>query len=322
MTAIPLCRRLHAEVSFDVAHQLTFVSMRFPSALAWLGIPFVWGPVAGGEQCPASLYATFPWLDRVKERLRAASLTISRWDPLVRRTAARSSHVIAVTPDTEQALRGFAHVPTIEVAPAIGVQMPTGAPRQATSSTNGRARLLYVGRLLYWKGVHLALAAMPRTKDATLTVVGEGPFRSRLLELARHFRVEDRVQFTGNLPRPRVMELYGDHDIFLFPSLHDSGGMSVLEAMAAGLPVVCLDAGGPSLLVTNDTGIRVPVSSPKQTVVELAQAVNRLLEDPEHRLRLGRAGLARAATVFSWGEKGMVASRAYSQAISLAAERR
>jgi glycosyltransferase involved in cell wall biosynthesis len=93
--------------------------------------------------------------------------------------------------------------------------------------------------------------------------------------------------------------------------LHESGSWVCLEAMGAGRPVICLDLGGPAFHVTDETGIKVPATSPQQAVSDLAAAMLRLAQDPTQRFRLGQAGRRRVAAQFDWDQKGIFMAKAY-----------
>jgi glycosyltransferase involved in cell wall biosynthesis len=110
-----------------------------------------------------------------------------------------------------------------------------------------------------------------------------------------------------------VYRLYRDHDVFLFPSLHESGGMAPLEAMTAGLPVVCLDLGGPGVSVTAECGIAVPPTTPERVVDAMASALLRLARDPELRRRMGIAARHRATQVYSWEAKAKAIMDVYQR---------
>ena len=161
------------------------------------------------------------------------------------------------------------------------------------------------GRLLHWKGFHLALRAIAQIRDSIpmeYSIFGNGPERKRLERLAQELRISDRVHFHDSIPREELLEKMSSFDAMLHPSLHDSGGFACLEAMAAGCPVICLDLGGPALQVTAETGFKIPAVSPEQTIRELADAIAQLAADPELRARLGRTARARVK-VFAWERK-------------------
>jgi len=145
-------------------------------------------------------------------------------------------------------------------------------------------------------------------------LIGDGPERKRLEKLVRKLRIEDRVVFWGEIPRRQVLEKFGQCDVLVHPSLHDSGACVVLEAMAAGYPVICLDLGGPSIHVSEKTGIKIAATSVDQVVRDLAAAMRGLAEDPVALRRLGEAAQIQAIEEFSWGIKGEQVMDIYSSA--------
>jgi glycosyltransferase involved in cell wall biosynthesis len=95
-----------------------------------------------------------------------------------------------------------------------------------------------------------------------------------------------------------------ESDVFLHLSLREGGGAVVLEAMAAGKPVVCLDMGGPALYVTNECGIKILPLCPDQVVREAASALRALYSDARARARMGAAACRRAEKVYGWNRLG------------------
>ncbi len=91
--------------------------------------------------------------------------------------------------------------------------------------------------------------------------------------------------------------------------------MVVLEAMASGLPVVCLDYGGPGEMVTEECGIKVKPVTPEQTIEDLADALLKLANDPALRRRMGEAGRKRVEEVYSWEKKGEFIKKMYEKVL-------
>jgi glycosyltransferase involved in cell wall biosynthesis len=185
---------------------------------------------------------------------------------------------------------------------------------------SGPFRVISIGRLVHWKGFHLGVRAFAelrrRFPGSEYWLIGDGPERGRLQELARRLGVADSLTFWGAIPRREVMEKLSNCDVLIHPSLHDSGGCVCLEAMAAGRPVVCLDLGGLSLQVTEKTGIKVKASTPDEAVSDLAKGVLLLAQDPELRARMGRASRQRVKEHFAWDTKGDFISGTYEMAIA------
>jgi glycosyltransferase involved in cell wall biosynthesis len=312
--ALRAAKRLHAEVQFDIAHHVTYGSYRYPTFLARLGVPFVWGPMGGGERAPISFYRTYGWKGILFESIRDLSNLVAKVDPVVHLTARRAAKIIAVTPDTASALPRSAQS-KIVIEPAIGMyENFMQIPFHGTG--NGIVRLIYAGMLLHRKGVHLLLPALKKAIDqgakVRLDIVGNGPMKKELEQLTIALGLNESVSFIGQMPRERLVEYYREHDIFAFPSLQDSGGFVVIEAMAAGLPVICLGLGGPGQIVTDQTGIRVPAKSPDQVVNDLAKAISTLAEKPERRREMGLAGRERIVARYSWDRIGNFTQRLYS----------
>jgi glycosyltransferase involved in cell wall biosynthesis len=142
---------------------------------------------------------------------------------------------------------------------------------------------------LWWKGVDLAVGAMAHLPDWRLVICGAGPDAGRIRRRAAELGVTDRTIFTGWLPRRELLQLMREAGVFVFPSLHDDAGWVVVEALAADLPVVCLDRGGPPLLADGN-GIGVPVSGSRRIVISrLAAELERARTMPIGGARDGAA---------------------------------
>jgi rhamnosyl/mannosyltransferase len=158
--------------------------------------------------------------------------------------------------------------------------------------------MVSVGRLVYYKGFEHLIRAM-RQVNGTLLIVGEGPLDEPLRELARELGVADRVHFMGKTSHDQLVACYHAAKVFVMASVvrSEAFGIAQVEAMAAGLPVVNtqLDSGVPFVSVHEQTGLTVPPGNPGA----LAEAVNRLLDNPDLRASLGAAAVLRAHQEFS-----------------------
>jgi glycosyltransferase involved in cell wall biosynthesis len=154
-----------------------------------------------------------------------------------------------------------------------------------------------VARLDPQKGLGDLLEAAARVPDASFVVAGDGPDRERLGETARSLGLHDRVCFLGH--RDDVPDLLRSCDVFVLPSLYEGFPLSVLEAMAAGKPVIATAVGGtPEAVSDGETGFLVPPGDPSA----LAAAIRAVLSDPVLARRLGSAGRERACRTFSAAE--------------------
>jgi type III pantothenate kinase len=179
---------------------------------------------------------------------------------------------------------------------------PTG-PREPRPG--GLRRLVYVGRLVERKGVGNVISALPSVPATELIVVG-GPDRSelerdreahRLLSLARDHGVAERVHLRGRLERPDLPPLLRSADVLVSVPWYEPFGITPLEAMACGVPVVASAVGGLiDTVVDGRTGVHVPPRDPERLAAELAA----LLDDPKRMVAYGRAGVQRVRRLYDW----------------------
>jgi glycosyltransferase involved in cell wall biosynthesis len=277
---------------------------QIPLDLVHTHTPFVLGSVAAGEarrrRVPLvfthhTLYEEYvhyaAWIPAVVSR-RAVRAYVRRF---VNRTACTiaPSHAVAaylrgrgvtarieVVPTGTIELSEFADLAPDWVRPAYGV--PADRPLLVTASRLGKEKS--VGLLLE------AFARIPARYQATLLIVGGGPAIDDLQTLTGRLGLGRRTVFAGLQPHRRALECIAAGDIFLFASQTETQGLAVIEAMAAGVPVVAVDAGGVSDAVTD--GVTGFLTGP--SAAELADRTRLLLDDPPRRRQFGGAGRAAA----------------------------
>ena len=295
--ALRVARGLHREHPFDLVHHLTWAGVRAPTFLGALGAPLIIGPVGGGETSPGKLRDRFPLRGRILEGVRDLSNATIELNPIVRVGLRNAGVIFARTADTKNLLSPPLQAKTY-LQMELGVtQAQIGTPRPIRKMPR---KLLYAGRLLYWKGAHIAIGAMsrlvPHMPDAHLTIVGNGPEETRLkFEIAQR-KLEANITLVPWMPQEQFLRLYDTHDVFVFPSLHDSAGWVVLESLCKGLPVACLNLGGPKEIVTPSSGIIVDTRGLDTSGVaaKLAEELRALLTDPERLAALSAGAIARA----------------------------
>jgi glycosyltransferase involved in cell wall biosynthesis len=169
-------------------------------------------------------------------------------------------------------------------------------------------RLLSAGSLIKVKGFGLAIKAFNefarRNPNCSLSIVGSGPDETHLRNIVHQAQLESKVRFLGWMSRSELRSEMASCDVFLFPSLRDGGGGVVIEAMAAGKPVVCLDLSGPGMHVTTDCGVKINPGPPGKVVQDLATALEHLYQDGELRQKLGNAARERVQTAYHWDKLG------------------
>ncbi len=317
-------KRLHTKIGFDLVHHVTFANYWMPSLLGLLPVPFLWGPVGGAESVSRSFLGDFSKRGKTYEMLRHLARWRGEHDLLVRLTAKRACIALATTPEAAHRLARLG-CRDVRLLAAIGISEKEIAELGQHPLRAGPVRFASVGRLLDFKGYHLSLPAFAKARAAlpasSYWFIGDGPARERLAKLARKLKVAGSVRFWGTLPRSLVLKKLAECDILVHPSLHESGGCVCLEAMAAGRSVVCLDQGGPAMLVADGTGIKLAAASPGQVIENLTQAMLRLAKSPRLRQELSVAARRRVQNLFAWGKRGEVLERLYREATGRAVRR-
>ncbi len=312
-----VAKKLGSDIDFDIIHHVTFVKYSSPSFLALLPVPFVWGPLGGGEVYPQTFWQDFGFKNKVYETLRSLARWLGERDPFARITAQKSAIAYAVTKDTAKRVSKMG-AKSVKIFSAIALSnLEIERLAQCSSINATPVRFISIARLLHWKGIHLGLRAfaLANLLDAEYWIVGEGEEMKRLQSLALDLGIGDRVKFLGLLPRDEVILKLGQCSVLVHPSLHDSGGGVCLEAMAAGRPVICLDLGGPAEQITSETGFKVLAKDPEESINAMAKVMIELGQNPKLCRQMGQAGQQRVKELYSWQAKGKQLCQTYQQIV-------
>lgn len=311
--AAKLVRKLNAEHHFDVVHHVSYIRYWMPSAASGGGIPFVWGPVGGGESAPSKFLRGLGLKDQASEFMRSATRWVFERLPALRKCAEAADVSIACSNESAERMKRLGAKNLIRLS-CIGTNLNQHIYSR-DRPPNAKVRFISVGRLLYWKGFQFGLRAFAKANipNSDYVVVGGGPELEKLKSLAIRLGINRRVLFTGEVSWREGLEYFKSADVLVHPSLHDSGGFVLLEAMELAKPVVCLNLGGPAMHVDSRNGFAIAADSIPQVVDEIANAMTQLAGDPDLRQRLGEAGRDRAINEFSWASKAQRFEEIYSQ---------
>ena len=313
-----LARELHRRKPISLVHQTTFHTFRVPFLAAGLGIPSVWGPIAGGEHVPPGFAR---YLGRARWTENGRNLANRFWlrTPSVQRSLRQASALFVSNRTTLHFLPAFCHAKYQLVSPnALRIEDERQArPLAGAAVKDAVFRLLYVGNCVATRAIPLVLEALQQSglPDYELAVIGGGPALDHWKQRAAELGLSARVRFVGKVPHAQLDGYYARADALVFPALRDSGGSALLEAMARYVPVICLDWGGPGEMVDDCSGIKVPVSTPAETSRAFGAALVRLQREPSLRAALAMAARARAETHFRWEAKRQLLEATYGRLI-------
>lgn len=315
--AYRLAQQLHQHVNFDLAHQLTMVGFREPGYLWQLGIPFVWGPVGGMGLFPwrflptVGLYGAIYYLGyNLFNALHQRFLTRPKQAAQIA-AAGPVTGLIAATPEIRTGAARYWECSSI-------VLTEVGLPRDPASQIQHRVageplRLVWSGQHTPRKALNLGLSALnrlPADMDWQLDILGQGERTAAWQRLAEQLGISERCRFRGWVPREQALALMQSAHGMLITSLRDLTSTVTVEALALGLPIICLDHCGFAEVVNETCGIKIPVTTPNAVIAGLAQAIEQLARDESYRQTLARGALVRAQD-FNWEEKARVVERIY-----------
>jgi len=235
---------------------------------------------------PVASEKTFAWL-------RAPLLAL-----MGRMSGRMSDAVIAPSVVTGRELRrDYGFTDLVVIPNGIEVGRP---PERPLASLEAPPTILYVGRLRTRKAVAVLLEAMAgllaQGCEARLQIVGSGEQAQALRSHCGELGIDRSVEFAGAVRRSELADYYSEASIFCLPSIYEGFPLAILEAMAAGLPVVSTAVAGiPEAVDDGETGLLVP----PENAEALAEALRSLVVDPDKRLAMGDAGRLKVESEFS-----------------------
>ncbi len=308
-------KKLHKKEEFDLVWHLTFGNFWLPTFLPFLKAKFIWGPLGGADKIPFPFLKALSFKGKIKEILRRTMLFLLKINPFFLFSLRKAEVILARTKETLNFLGGLKKKKVIlEPETGIDKSLIDLCTAKGKEKNEGLVRIVYSGRLIPLKGLKLSLQALDllKKKEPNLRwkffIIGEGPEKAALLKMVQKFSIEEDVEFLGALPRDEVIELLKGADIFLFLSLKEGTSWSIIEAMACGLPIVATDVGNNSLLLGDECGFLIKLSTPEQVIHDSFEALKKLTGDQLLRERLGK-NCAQRLREFSWERKKEVIKR-------------
>lgn len=293
-TGIPLIAKdIIESYKIDIIHHVTLGAFRTPSLLAFFNKPFIFGPIGGGENYPFAIKKSFPIKFILLELFRDIINKLFIFNPLLLYTFKRSTLIVCRTRQTLNLIpKRFHHKCIIEIGISASDSATNVPFYSGINSFNGKTplRILYAGRPIYWKGLHLVIQAysqvIQKYADIEFNVSGPGSNEWAKTVAAKH-GVLNKINWLGKVDKPTLVQLYQTSDILTFPSLREAGGVVAIEALSYSLPVLCLDLGGPCQIVNNEWGIVVETQHKTQSAL-VKDIAGKILEFYHARDKLKR----------------------------------
>ena len=311
---IPIVRHIIKTERIDYTMHLTFGSMWMPTFLPFFSTSFIWGPIGGGDCEPRPFLKLLPFKQKVIQSFRYVMNALSFMHPGVMFAAYRAKVILARTPNTARAIPNCFRA-KVQTILETAMEDSVFEHKCVYQLNDDVVRMITTGRLLPNKNIVTAVKSLeyiPKDYRVRLTIIGSGYQRREIEETAKRIGRSQDVVIIDELPREEVLAAVERSDIFLFPSLREGGSWSLMEAMAIGLPVICLDWAGMAIITDDNCAIRIPVSNPEQMPKDMAAAIITLIKNPGLREAMGKAGRNRIKEVYNWKTKGLFVEQLFN----------
>lgn len=314
-------RKLHKEIKFDFFHHLTYANDWMASYVgAFLPVKYIRGPGGGAHRVPKKFAMEYPFKDQMSQKIRSIGQWIFRHDPVFIIGQNKAKAILICNNEAFEALPGKWQKKAY-FFPVNGISsddlLLLGKEEK---NMTGKFLILTAGKLIRIKGFDLAVKSFRIFNDkvpkSKLIIAGDGPELANLTALVEKLGLAEKVIFKKWLSRKDLLIEMARADVFLFSSLRDGGGAVVVEAMAAGKPVVCFDISGPGFHVDQNCGIKIKSSSPKQSVQDFSKALEKLNQDSLFCDKLGKNAKQKVKNYYNWDKLGEQLEKIYEKVLN------
>lgn len=316
-----IAKGLHKNNHFDVFHHITYANDWMASFIgALLPIPYIRGPGGGAHRVPREFVKEYSLKEKLTQEIRSIGQWFFRHDPFFIISQNRARAILVCNQEAFDALpenwRAKAYFFPVNGISPEDLSLFESMQKRANESFV----ILSAGKLIKIKAFDLAIRTFKifsdEVKKTKLIIIGEGPEHENLKKLVNKSNLEGKVIFQGWVSREKLLQEMLDCGVFLFPSLRDGGGNVVVEAMAAGKPVICLDAAGPGFHIKNEWGMKIKPSNPNQVIREMAESLKKLYYDEHLRIKMGVKAHQRAKEYYLWDRLGERLQEIYQEVLN------
>jgi len=307
LRAYRLACDLDAQIDFDLIHHVTGTGFREPGYLWKIGKPFVWGPVGGLQFFPANLLNAVRFRARPHFVLKNLS---TAWEMYVSRrprsAAAAAKVILAGSSNVADKIRSLWGRDATVLCQVSSPDLDLRPPVQR--GVGEALTIIWSGTCEPRKALNIVLFALeklnPSLIDWRLVVVGDGPLLNEWKALSSNLGIRDRCSFVGRVPRSDALFIMATGHCFVLSSLYEGTPAVVVEALAYGLPVICLDHFGMKDVVSAECGVKITPVKLDHVIQEFAKAIEAigLNEDRRYEMAIAAQSAAQRLSVKSKAE--------------------
>jgi glycosyltransferase involved in cell wall biosynthesis len=297
--AYKIAKELNLKFDFDIVHQLTQITFREPGYTWKLNIPFVWRPTGGTSILPRPFKISLSLTSQILEEIRTFSnLFQSKYVARIQNAIKKASLIYAFS-------REDAEYFSKKTSKQVKYMLDAGSKIRVNnrkSSNNKQIKGLWIGRLMERKAPLILLKAIQKLQGKNInirfTIIGQGPLNNQIQEIISKYNLQN-VEWIKQVPHSEIVNYMNDADFFVHTSLREATSNVIPEALSTGLPVICHDINGMSIAINDKCGLKVPLSSPKESIDGFCEAIYTLAKNNELLNRLQKGAYQRAKEI-SW----------------------
>lgn len=318
-SAYKAAKTICKEQDIAVCHHVSIADFRCAGYLWKIGRPFIYGPVGGGQETPDCLKEYVKGHEK-SERFRNFMNRFMTLIPGYKKALNHASLIYSSNDETTECIQARIkeeHIEKLQQMTELCIDEGYLLEREGLEKENCKTvHVIVSGRLIYRKGIAMLLDVVKCIRTDVpfvIDIFGDGNQRQILQQLTERNKITDKVIFHGNVSFDIMQQNYKKADIYVLPSLRESTGTAVFEAMANKLPVVALNQNGVKYVVEDDAGILVDVISKEQIIQDMAIALKCLIEDKELRESLGNNAFEKIKCKYTWTSRAKQMSIVYSE---------
>ncbi len=292
-------KRILNQYNIDICHHLAPFSLRYPSPLLWTNKPLIVGPIYGGLKSP-QIIKTLESKEELLMKTRMIDPLRLKFDPWLHKHFSVADNYVLSAPYVDELLPKYSKSMRSLIS---GIAIDSFDRPKYSKNSKDHLKLVSVSRLVASKGIELLIKAISESNNKhniSLDIYGKGPLYDDYVNLSKKNGLENIINWHGFKPNNEVIKKYPEYDVFILPSLKEPAGIAVIEAMSSGLPVICIDAGGPAYSVSENCGIKVPITNTNTMIKKLATAIDFMFDSPEKREQMGLNAQQRIIEHFTW----------------------
>ena len=304
---ISLIKRLKRENIFDYSMHLSFGSFWMPTFLPFFKIPFIWGPLGGGECVPKTFLKEFPFKQRVVQKIRYWLIATSFLNPLVVFPCKKAAVILVRTNNSLEIVpKRFRYKAKVVLETAMENEV-FKYKRNVERKNDNVFKIISTGRLVPFKNIVSSIRAislLDKGLNIQYKIIGIGHERKSLIKEIENYGLQGKVEILNEMSRVEILHELANSDVYLFPSLREGGTWALMEAMAIGLPCICLNWTGMNIITSEDSAFRLEVTNPNQMPIDIASVLCKIIENRNYANQIGDNARQRIMQQFNWNQKG------------------